>query len=345
MVRVALRPKVFWQSVNLLTLYLVQKNGIIEPKRTKKIASSLKIEPRELNVALVAFGVDNRLSFVLSRLEESTRSLNCAVLISVQGSRREFKQVLDEVIRVNLSTTEGRTVILRKARKRIGLIRHWNIARELVERLNPDNEFFCWMSDHDYFENLALVKAVSELKFRPDVAAVIPPVKWEESNGHLLSVSPKHHIAQDMNTFRKNLGPFTPGNSIFGVFRSGIIREVGPFCKVLAPDRLWIFQVALFGPIVSFQDSADSSWVRYVGVRMPSENINYQNKTLFGTSLFSRIINSIIAWQKIHAALLSSYTKSVKGIQSAIIEEALKETSWQIERLRLKTNATQTSKR
>jgi glycosyltransferase involved in cell wall biosynthesis len=158
---------------------------------------------------------------------------------------------------VNARFADDPRVTVEANNSRLGLCGNWNRVLERAVELHPDGEFFAWASDNDLHEPTWLTEAVKALDGSPDaVLAYSRAGKVVDGVGvprpHPVIDAPRKPRAVDRMC--AVLRGARDDGMVFGLQRVETLRRLGGRPSVVAPDILFLSQVALYGEYVRCPD-------------------------------------------------------------------------------------------
>ena len=141
-------------------------------------------------------------------------------------------------------------VVYERNRVRLGLVGNWRRVFERATALHPGAPYFAWASDHDLWDPRWLATLVAEFERSPGALVAYP---------HTLRVGPRGEAIRGSWSF-STVGMYAPaerlaascrrmvpGDMVYGLFRVEALRRAGIFPAVVAPDRLLLSELSVYG--------------------------------------------------------------------------------------------------
>jgi hypothetical protein len=223
----------------------------------------------------------------LSRTLESLTGQSCADFALVLVDDRSPDHTL-EVARA-FAERDPRISLFRNP-ERLGMLRNTALAHRLGRRLHPGADYLAYASDHDVWDPRWLARLRAELEAAPQTVLVYPRVSLIAENG---DEAPSRTRDFDTRGERDPRARFhavsrrvVAGDMIYGLFRTAALDRVGPYRRVLMPDRLLLAELALHG---EFRQVPEYLWSR----RLPrTMSLERQRAAFFpdGGGLDTRVV-------------------------------------------------------
>jgi glycosyltransferase involved in cell wall biosynthesis len=161
-------------------------------------------------------------------------------------------------------------------------------------------EYYAWAAGHDVHDRRWLARMVETLDQNPDTVLAYSLVKRISDTGEdYRIVSPRFDTvglapAERMKALATRDVVF--GNMIYGLFRAAALRKAGVFRRVLIPDMLLLWHLALYG---TFHQVPEVLWYRrYIGLF----SIERQRRNIFGGR---PAWHAYLPWPVVHFACLA----------------------------------------
>ena len=234
----------------------------------------------------------------LSRTLESLTGQTCSDLALVLVDDRSPDHTL-EVARA-FAERDPRISVFRNP-ERLGMLRNTRRAHELGRRLHPEARYFAYASDHDVWDPRWLARLREELEASPEAVLAYPRVRLIAENGDEAPSRTRDFETRGEHDPRARFHAVhrrvIAGDMIYGLFRATALDRVGPYRRVLMPDRLLLAELALLG---EFHQVPEYLWSRRLPRTMSPER---QRAAFFpgGGGLDTRIV----PWWSAHAASLA----------------------------------------
>jgi glycosyltransferase involved in cell wall biosynthesis len=166
---------------------------------------------------------------------------------------------------------------------RLGMVAAWRAAFEIGMKLQPQTEYFAWVSDHDVWHPEWLKTMAGALDADPGLVLAYHASVSIDENGKRMG-KPARPLRFDTvskwdgdSRFDYVCGQIVgAGDMVYGLMRADAVAACGVFRRVLLPDRLLMLELALHG---RFWQSEQILWSRR---RITASSIARQRRTLFG---------------------------------------------------------------
>ena len=191
---------------------------------------------------------------------------------------------------------------------RLGMVGNWRRTFELASEVHSDLDYFAWGSDHDIWHRRWLESLVPELESHPEAVLAYPRMGTISESGEPLRRGPAALDTAGVDDPRQRAelvwqaGGF--GYRIYGLFRARALSRCGGPRYVYMPDRLLLFELALYG---QYREVPKLLWYRRHTGRA---SIARQRAAFFPnrmTPLWFRL-----AWYRSHSAILF-WSLAVRG--------------------------------
>jgi glycosyltransferase involved in cell wall biosynthesis len=192
---------------------------------------------------------------------------------------------------------DGRIIFSRNG-QRVGMIENWRRAYMLARLHIPNMRYFGWGSDHDVWHPMWLDALVSELDMQAGAVLAYPQSVRISEAGDVMRQPWRFStvdIANPLDRFRVTVRRQSAGNMIYGLFRAEALERAGVFPHVLAPDRLLLSQLALYG---QFLQTDGVLWYRRFSLTVT----NARQRRAFYPARAP--ISSYLPWSLTHGAVL-----------------------------------------
>jgi glycosyltransferase involved in cell wall biosynthesis len=164
-------------------------------------------------------------------------------------------------IAATYAALDGR-IVYRRNERRLGMLANWRRAFDLATELFPEAEYFAWGSDHDVWHPRWLSVLLPVLERDPAVVLVYPLNLRISGEGSLLR-GPWSFQTRGVKRAAERLARaslcMSAGNMVYGLYRISALRRAGVFRPVLAPDRLLLAELSLYG---EFAQVPEILWYR-----------------------------------------------------------------------------------
>lgn len=183
-----------------------------------------------------------------------------AALDSLLGQeRRDLALVLVDDLSTDATPDVARAyaardprVVYECNRARLGLVGNWRRAFERATELHPGAPYFAWASDHDLWDPRWLGALVAELERSPAALVAYPHTVRMGAGGETIRGSWSFSTA-GMDSPAERLAAscrrMVPGDMVYGLFRAEALRRAGVFPAVVAPDRLLLSELSVYGEL------------------------------------------------------------------------------------------------
>ena len=190
--------------------------------------------------------------------------------------------------------------------KRLGLTRNWKHAFELATELHPDADYFAWASDHDVWHPRWLEALIRRLDRRPDATGAYTDDAVVTEDGTLRRRRPSADAAHARSAAAilwLLSRQMRAGQLVYGLFRVEAVRSAGGFRHVLYPDRLFLAEVGLQGPLLR---APEVLWYKRPTAEFSTER---QRRACFPDTV---PLHAYLPWWLNHAAAICWF-KGVRG--------------------------------
>jgi hypothetical protein len=168
--------------------------------------------------------------------------------------------------------------------------------------------YFAWGSDHDIWDKNWYSLTKAELILNPNTQLAVPQIAIKSADGlSRLAKSKKTELGR-FRVIENSLGPYGPGNSVYGLFRTDVFKIGLRLNQVLLPDRLLLTLIALWNPITYLQFNGTPLWTR-VEVKTKLKILAKQRSTVLNEK--SAKAMSYLPWTLIHFVYASYYLPRV----------------------------------
>jgi len=154
-------------------------------------------------------------------------------------------------------------ISLFRNRERLGMLRNTALAHRLGRRLHPGADYLAYASDHDVWHPHWLARLRGELEAAPQAVLAYPRVNLIADNGDEAPSRTRDFETRGERDPRARFHAvhrrMIAGDMIYGLFRIGALDRVGPYRRVLMPDRLLLAELALLG---EFHQVPEYLWSR-----------------------------------------------------------------------------------
>jgi len=206
----------------------------------------------------------------------------------------------DETVEVarSFAARDSRISVYRNP-ERLGMLHNTRRAHLLARRLYPDSPYLAYASDHDLWAPEWLERLTAPLEEDPRVVLSYPSVAWISPEGELVErrgrVFDTRGNSDPEARFRATHRAIVAGDMVYGLFRAAALDRIGPYRRVLMPDRLMLAEVALQG---EFAHLPEYLWSR----RLPKTSTLARQRAAFFPG--ERALLSRLPWWTVHAGVL-----------------------------------------
>jgi glycosyltransferase involved in cell wall biosynthesis len=183
--------------------------------------------------------------------------------------------------------------------ERLGMAGNWRRAFTLANERFEGFELFAWGSDHDVWHPRWLEVLVSALDADPG-AVLAYPLSWRiGDDGDVVRAAGEFDTA-GIDSARSRLtaaiGGMAAGTMVYGLYRARALARAGVFPDYLAPDRLLLTELSLYGRFVQVPETL---WYRRYSHEVSDER---QRRALFAGEPPR---SARLPWRLVHAAVLT----------------------------------------
>jgi glycosyltransferase involved in cell wall biosynthesis len=183
--------------------------------------------------------------------------------------------------------------------ERLGMARNWRRAFTLANERFTGFELFAWASDHDIWHPRWLEVLVSALDANP-AAVLAYPRSWRiGDDGDVLRPGAQFDTA-GIESRRSRLAAaidgMAAGTMVYGLYRARALARAGVFLDYLAPDRLLLTELSLYGRFVQVPETL---WYRRYRHEVSPER---QRRALFAGDPPR---SARLPWRLVHTAVLT----------------------------------------
>ena len=183
--------------------------------------------------------------------------------------------------------------------ERLGMAGNWRRAFTLANERFEGFELFAWTSDHDVWHPRWLEMLVSALDANP-AAVLAYPLSWRiGDDGDVLRAGAQFDTA-GLESRRSRLSAaidgMAAGTMVYGLYRARALARAGVFLDYLAPDRLLLTELSLYGQFVQVPETL---WYRRYRHEVSAER---QRQALFAGAPPR---SARLPWRLVHAAVLT----------------------------------------
>jgi glycosyltransferase involved in cell wall biosynthesis len=183
--------------------------------------------------------------------------------------------------------------------QRLGLVRNWRRAFTLANERFEGFELFAWGSDHDVWHPRWLEVLVSALDEDPG-AVLAYPVSWRiGADGKVLRAAGRFDTAgieSPRSRLSSVIDGMAAGTMVYGLYRADGLARAGVFLDYLAPDRLLLTELSLYGRFIQVPEAL---WYRRYRHEVTDER---QRRALFAGQ---PPLSARLPWRFVHAAVLT----------------------------------------
>lgn len=245
---------------------------------------------------------------------ESIRSLMATLdsgvllVVSLENfNSEEAGLVCQQLSKFGDNTIQRCGLMLLYQTRRLKLVKHWNFLIDYALCFDSCM-YFAWGSDHDIWDKNWYALTKTDLILNPNSQLAVPQMAIKSADGlSRLAKSKKTELGR-FRVIENSLGPYGPGNSVYGLFRTDVFKIGLRLNEVLLPDRLLLTLVALWNPITYLQFNGTPLWTR-VEVKSKLKVLAKQRSTLLNEK--SAKAMSYLPWTLIHLVYASYYLPRV----------------------------------
>jgi glycosyltransferase involved in cell wall biosynthesis len=202
-----------------------------------------------------------------------------------------------QVVRRYAARREG--IVYERNDQRLGMARNWRRAFTLANQRFSGFELFAWGSDHDIWHPRWLEVLVAALDADPG-AVLAYPLSWRiGDDGEVLRAAGEFDTA-GMDDPRERLDAvidgMAAGTMVYGLYRARALARAGVFLDYLAPDRLLLTELSLYG---RFVQASETLWYRRYRHDVNPER---QRRALFASGVPR---SAYLPWRLVHAVVLA----------------------------------------
>jgi glycosyltransferase involved in cell wall biosynthesis len=183
--------------------------------------------------------------------------------------------------------------------ERLGMTRNWRRAFALANERFDGFELFAWGSDHDVWHPRWLEALVAALDANP-AALLAYPLSWRIGyEGDVVRAAARFDTAGiegPRSRLTAAIDGMAAGMMVYGLYRACALIRAGVFLDYLAPDRLLLTELSIYGQFVQVPEVL---WYRRYSHEVSDER---QRRALFpGEPPRS----ARLPWRLVHAAVLT----------------------------------------
>jgi GT2 family glycosyltransferase len=144
--------------------------------------------------------------------------------------------------------------------RRVGMLENTRRAWQLARERHPEAELWALASDHDLWDARWLETLVGLLDADPTAVLAYPLTRRIDADGRPIADRPRPWrcqtvgISDPRDRVRRAYRCMVAGDMIYGLFRVSALDAVGPYRRVLVPDRLLLSELALRGTFVQAEE-------------------------------------------------------------------------------------------
>jgi glycosyltransferase involved in cell wall biosynthesis len=153
-------------------------------------------------------------------------------------------------------------IVFERRPERVGMIANWRAVFERGRSLYPQARYFAWASDHDVWHPFWLERLVAELDAHPEAVLAYPLSLRISETGETLRGPWRFDtagITRRRERVRATMRGAASGSMVYGLFRTDALVRAGVFRSLLAPDRLLLVELSLYG---QFRQVPETLWYR-----------------------------------------------------------------------------------
>jgi glycosyltransferase involved in cell wall biosynthesis len=183
--------------------------------------------------------------------------------------------------------------------QRLGMAGNWRRAFALANERFEGFEYFAWGSDHDVWHPRWLEVLVSALDADPGTVLAYP-LSWRISDdGEVVRTAGQFDtigIERPGSRLTAAIDGMPAGAMVYGLYRAPALARAGVFLDYLAPDRLLLTELSIYGQFVQVPEAL---WYRRYSHEVTNER---QRRTLFAGEPPR---SAHLPWRLVHVVVLA----------------------------------------
>jgi glycosyltransferase involved in cell wall biosynthesis len=145
---------------------------------------------------------------------------------------------------------------------RVGMCANWRSCVSLAVESYPEASYFAWASDHDLWNRCWLERMVETLDRDPNAVLAYPFGMYIDERSEIVSDRWFRFDTTASDTRDRVRATFLgmrAGNMVYGLARLAVLARIGGLRDVIMPDRLLMYELALYG---TFRQVPEVLWKR-----------------------------------------------------------------------------------
>jgi glycosyltransferase involved in cell wall biosynthesis len=231
---------------------------------------------------------------------------NAAFVVVNDGSTDRSEEIVLEYAALDERITYVRNP------SRLGMLGNWREAFSRARGLHPGAPYFAWASDHDVWHPLWLERLIGELDSSPDTVLTYPRSLRISETGETIRGPWRFETAgvrDRRGRFASTLSRSASGSMVYGLFRVEVLERAGVFRTVIAPDRLLLVELSLYG---EFRQIDEILWYRRFAHKVTNER---QRRAFFPDGAPP---HAYLPWWLTHPAVFA-WNLGVRGVGRPVI--------------------------
>jgi hypothetical protein len=187
------------------------------------------------------------------------------------------------------------------------LVNHWNFLIECALMVDGC-KYFAWGSDHDFWHP-HWYKCNQEVFSREPVCLLaVPPMAIAHQGKATHAIKVKSSRGKNKESIESALGPYGPGNSVYGLYSIAVFKLGLRLHQVLLPDRLLLTLIALWHPVCYASFENRPMWIRSELQSRTKVLSKQRNSVLYGR--LQKLI-SFLPWTVVHTVIGLRYVPRI----------------------------------
>ena len=153
---------------------------------------------------------------------------------------------------------EDPRIVVERAERRVGMIGNWRASFLLARAHCPSMTYYAWASDHDIWHPSWLERLLDQLERHEEAVLAYPFTVGIGDDGTELRRRGGAFSTVGVSGRRRRLAAAVrgmgAGSMVYGLYRADLVERCGIFPAVIAPDRLLLSELALFGEFLQVEE-------------------------------------------------------------------------------------------